>query len=58
MTNLIARIDELREQLADLYLRGEKMRALVVSQRLDRLIALAQREKCLTVTLGGRPDPS
>ncbi|MDR0929837.1 MAG: Spo0E family sporulation regulatory protein-aspartic acid phosphatase [Oscillospiraceae bacterium] len=57
MQNLIARIDALREQLAELYLKGEKARALIVSQRLDLLIALAQREKCLTVTLGGQQIP-
>ncbi|MDR0897599.1 MAG: hypothetical protein LBN04_07055 [Oscillospiraceae bacterium] len=53
MTNLIARMDALREQLADLYLKGDKERALVVSKRLDLLIALAQREK----TPGGKQDP-
>lgn len=44
MKNLDARISELRKLMEDKYLSGEKGEALEISYRLDRLIALAQRE--------------
>lgn len=44
MTNLDAKICELRELMEAKYLEGDMESALALSQRLDRLIALAQRE--------------
>jgi len=43
MTNLDARIGQLREQMEEVYLCGDKEGALSLSRRLDQLIALAQR---------------
>lgn len=45
MANLAAKIEELRAQLEDLYQVGDKSGALEVSRRLDRLIAMAQRDR-------------
>jgi len=45
MTNLDVRMEQLREQMAEKYLSGDKNGALEISCRLDKLIALAQREK-------------
>ncbi len=44
MTNLDARMEELRKQMEELYMLGDKEAALQISQRLDKLIILAQRE--------------
>lgn len=46
MTNLDARMGRMREEMEERYLRGDKDGALEISRRLDRLIALAQREVC------------
>ncbi|MCL1964504.1 MAG: aspartyl-phosphate phosphatase Spo0E family protein [Firmicutes bacterium] len=43
MTNLDARIGQLREQMEESYLHGDKKIALEISRRLDKLIVLAQR---------------
>lgn len=44
MTNLDAYMEALREQMQDRYICGDKSEALALSRRLDKLIALKQRE--------------
>lgn len=44
MTNLESRINSLRTEMGEKYAQGKKDEALALSLRLDKLIALAQRE--------------
>ncbi len=57
MTNLDMRMEELRQQLENKYARGDKESALEISRRLDRLIAIAQREGAFG-QVNAYPDPT
>ena len=55
MTSLEKRIEILRKEMEEKYLGGDREEALVISQRLDKLIALAQRERgCGDIVLHGQ----
>lgn len=45
MTNIDAYMEALREQMQQQYFSGDKAKALILSRRLDQLIALKQRER-------------
>jgi len=45
MAPIEKRIEILRKEMEEKYLEGDKDAALAISQRLDKLIALAQRER-------------
>lgn len=45
MTNLDAYMEALREEMQQNYFEGNTQKALELSRRLDRLIALKQRER-------------
>ena len=47
MRNLERRIAALREELQETHAAGEQARALEISQELDQLIAMQQRENFL-----------